>query len=776
MKRIEAKIEEGLTKQQVEQRKQEGFVNKDTTIPTKSFKQIVKENFVTLFNIINLVLGIIVFCVGSYKNTLFLLVVIANTAISTLQEIHSKRIIDKLSVLAESKVKVIRDKQKQDIAITEVVLDDIIQLETGNQVVTDSILCEGEVEVDESFITGESETVFKKKGDVLLSGSFIVSGNCFTRVEHIGEDNYTAKISSGAKYVKKVNSEIMTSLNKIVKTISYTIIPVGIILFLNQLQLVQNGYPEAVVKTVAAIIGMIPEGLVLLTSTVLAISVIRLSKTKVLVQQLYCIETLARVDTLCLDKTGTLTEGKMEVKKILPINKEENIQKVIYNIAKFSRDNNSTINAIREYKIEEKESWTPKKIVDFSSKTKWSGITFEGQGSYIIGAPEFIAKKEIEKVKPYSGEYRVIAVCHSKQELERELPEQIELVGLILIKDKIRKEAAKTLAYFKEQEVDIKIISGDNPETVSQIAKEVGLEKYNSYIDMSTIQEEEIPDICLKYTIFGRVSSLQKKELVKAMKQKDRTVAMTGDGVNDVLALKEADCSIAMANGSDATKSVSELILLDSNFASMPKVVGEGRRTINNIGRSASLFLVKTIYSCVLAILFIFIATEYPFMPIQLSLISTITIGIPSFLLALEKNNEKISGVFLKNVIEKAIPTALTIIIGILAICVGMKIGVIPEEAYSTLCLISTGLSAIFLLFTLSKSRKSEKSKLPVSPFRITLSILLTLIFFGALILFPEFLSVIPLGSVLKEIIVVVSINIIVFTILNLISKKIFGK
>lgn len=778
MERYNPSIKEGLNDKQVEERKNENFVNYDTTLPTKSIKQILKDNFVTLFNILNLALAILVFVVGSYKNATFLIVVILNTAISTFQEIHSKKVIDKLSVVASSKAVAIRNSKKVQIPINEIVLDDILEYNTGSQVTVDSVIKDGEVEVNESFITGEPDAIFKKVGDEILSGSYIVSGKCYAKVEHIGNDNYTAKISSGAKYVKKVNSEIMDSLKKIIKILTYAIVPIGIILFLNQLYILQATYQNAVVSTVAAIIGMIPEGLVLLTSTVLAVSVIRLSKNKVLVQQLYCIETLARVDTLCLDKTGTLTEGKMEVKDVIPIDNNLQLNNILANLGEKLTDENPTINAIREKYNKIEKELQAKNIIPFSSKTKWSGVYFEEEGSYIIGAPEFVLRESFskyeEQIKKYTEDYRVVILAHSKENFSnKDLPNNIEAIGLILITDKIRKEASSTLKYFKEQGVDIKIISGDNPVTVSKIAKFAGVENYENYIDMSTVKEEEISEVCTKYTIFGRVSPIQKKLLILALKEKGKTVAMTGDGVNDVLALKEADCSIAMANGSDATKSISELVLLDSNFASMPKVVAEGRRTINNIERSASLFLVKTIYSTVLAILFIFLGELYPFIPVQLSLISVVTIGIPSFLLALEPNNERIKGNFLKNIISRAMPTALTAVLGIIGIVIAHKYNLVPDEIYSSLCVISTGFTGILLLFTLARSRKSEHKKLPVSKFRLSLSIVLVVLFILGLTVFDWWFNIAPLRIMYKSILRVCIIDFVAFVIFNIIIRKI---
>ncbi len=780
--RYNPKITTGLTDEQVQNRIKDNLVNFDSSVPTKSIKQIIFDNFFTLFNFLNLFLGIAVFLVGSYKNMLFLGIMLINTAISTFQEIHSKRIVDKLAIMAQSKVRVIRNGTETEISINDLVLDDIVIFKTGNQVPTDCIILDGDVLSNESFITGEPDSITKNKGEMLLSGSYVVGGKCIAKVEHIGEENYTAQISSGAKYVKKVNSEIMNSLNKIIKWLTFAIIPIGGLLFWNQMSLPGTTMQDAVVQSVAAVIGMIPEGLILLTSTVLAVSVIRLSKSKVLVQELYCIETLARVDTLCLDKTGTLTEGRMEVSSLLPINCEEDkLKNILANISKASDDENPTMQAIKEYFGNSlTNTFEINNKVAFSSKTKWSGINFKNEGSYILGAPEFILKDNFKNyedgIKKYSEDYRVLLIAHSNEDfIDKNLPNTITPIGFILISDVIRKEASKTLSYFKDQDVDIKIISGDNPITVSKIAKQVGVQNAENYIDMSTLKtQEEIDKAATKYTIFGRVSPTQKKDLVIALQKNGKTVAMTGDGVNDVLALKTADCSIAMANGSDATKNVSQLILLDSNFASMPKVVAEGRRTINNIERSASLFLVKTIYSSVLALLFLFLSQGYPFEPIHLSLISVVTIGIPSFMLALEPNKERIHGNFLKNIISKAIPTALTTIISILVIAFALKLGKIPESAYSSLCVIATGISGFLLLFTLSKSRKSEKSKLLVSPYRFILTLMMVLLFIIGLTFLNWWFNIVDLLPILPYIGSIAVLTITDFIILKFIFRKIF--
>lgn len=696
----------GLSKEQVNERIKDNLVNFNTNVKTKSAKEIILENTVTLFNIINAILAVAIILVGSYKNLGFLLIIVLNTVISTFQELHSKSVIDKLSVVSASKVKVLRDSKEYDVNLDEVVLDDIILLELGNQVITDAIIVDGVVEVDESFITGESDTLVKKEGDMLLSGSFIVSGNAKAKVEHIGYDNYTAKISSDTKYIKPISSEIMRSLNKIVKTISVIIVPLGILLFARQLYLSGNTLQNAVVNTVAAIIGMIPEGLVLLTSTVFAVSVIRLSKEKVLVQDLYCIESLARVDVICLDKTGTITEGKMEVVDVIPLDGETkaSLGDILGSMMATTKDKNATAIAIRDAYYR-KPKWKVEEVIPFSSEKKYSGVKF-ATDTYLIGAVEFVLKdhgKSYQKMlDDYIKKYRVLVLVkvnnYGKKNEER------QALGFILLQDKVRKEAKKTLEYFKEQGVAIKIISGDNPITVSSIAKRAGLTEKLKVIDLSTLNsEEEIQKAALEYDVFGRVKPEEKHLLIRALKEAGHNVAMTGDGVNDCLALKEADCSIAMASGSDAARSVSQLVLLDSNFASMPSVVAEGRRSINNLERSASLFLVKTIYAGILAFLFLFIEMSYPFIPIQLTLASVVTIGIPSFVLALEPNKERVKGKFLVNVLKKSAPPAFTIILNILLICLAGQMFSLSYAKISTLCLTLTGYTSFILLFKICR-------------------------------------------------------------------------
>ena len=699
----------GLTDAEVRQRIEQGLVNHNSDIKSKSIKRIVLENLITPFNILNFVLAVLILIVGSYKNLLFMGVIICNIFIGTVQEIRAKKTIDKLSLISEPKAHVIRNGIKQEIAIHDIVMDDITFLGAGNQVCSDAVVIEGECEVNESLLTGESEPVLKQPGDHLLSGSFIISGNCHARVEHVGKDNYAAQITDNAKYVKKPNSEIMRWTNRIIKYIGFTLIPVGIALFCKQVFISHQGFNDAIVGVVAALIGMIPEGLILLTSVVFAVSIIRLSQHKTLVQELYCIETLARVDVLCLDKTGTITEGTMEVTDVLPLhnttNEELNI--ALGSLIHALEDDNPTFNAVKTY-CNQYDKLTCNHIVPFSSARKWSGASFDENGSYIFGATEFILKdstpyQEIIEEHSEKGQ-RVLMLAHSPHQIQdKELPEEIHPMAFLFISDKIRAEAPDTLAYFAEQGVDIKIISGDNAITVANIAKKAGLKTAEQYVDATTLQTpEEIKEAAQKYSVFGRVTPQQKLDLVKALKEQGHTVAMTGDGVNDVLALKESDCSIAMASGSDAARTVSQLVLLDSNFASMPKILKEGRRSINNLQRSSSLFLTKTIFSTINAILFIFLHFDYPFQPIQLTLISALTIGAPSLILALEPNKERIKGKYIVNVIRKSIPGAMTMVFNIVALAILCSFIQFNNTEISTLAVMITGFAGLLVLLKVS--------------------------------------------------------------------------
>ena len=726
MERFNPDIKVGLTKEQVDKRIKDKLNYKDVTVPTKTIKRIISDNFFTLFNFLNFGLALAIILVGAYKNVLFIGTVILNIIISTVQEIRAKKIVDRLSLISQSKVAVIRDKEKKEIVREDIVLDDIVLLNTGSQVVCDSIVMDGECLVNESFITGESTPIAKKKGDMVLSGSFITGGKVYVKVEHIGEDNYTSKISKDAKYVKKLNSVLMNSLNKIIKYLSMTIVPVGIILFINQYYFVGSPFNLAVLNTTAALIGMIPDGLILLTSTVLAASVLRLSKYNVLVQELFCIETLARVDVLCLDKTGTITEGVMEVVDFIPNVKysKDEVKTLLDKLCHTLDDVSPTMEALRnKFETQKGKALDYKKIVPFSSDKKYSKVEMEGL-SYYLGAPEFIIKES--KYDEYSKDYRTLLLAIEEKG-------KISPVALILIQDKIRKEAKDTLEYFKRQGVEIKIISGDNPITISQIAKRVGLDNYDKYCDLSLIKtKEELKDAYLNNTIFGRVKPEQKKELILLIKSLGHTVAMTGDGVNDCLALKEADCSIAMASGSDAARNVSQLVLMNSNFDAMPKVVLEGRRTINNIGRSASLFLTKTTYTILIVLMVLFTALHYPYHPIHLSLMNFITIGAPSLVLALEPNKERVKGNFLVKIIANALPTGFAVFTTVFVFLILTKDSSITPIESSTITVIIT--TVLMLIY-------QYKLCIPFNKIRRLLIMTMISIFIIELIFFREFFS-----------------------------------
>lgn len=732
-----------LTDKQVIERINNGKVNIDSSLPTKSVKRIFYDNIVTLFNIINVILFVLLILVGSYKNLLFMGVIVCNTAIGIFQEIRSKRSVDKLSILVSKKVKAIRNKKETEIPIDEIVLDDIIYLNRGSQVPSDCIIISGSVYANESLLTGESDTIFKSKDEQLFSGSFISSGECYARVNKVGADNYASKIHSQAKYIKKVNSEIMNTLKKIIKVCSIVIFPVGVALFCAKYFSDGFSMQDSVVSTVGAMIGMIPEGLVLLTSSVLAVSVIRLTRSKVLVQELYCIETLARVDVLCLDKTGTITCDEMEVTKVHSFTEnEEEIKLALGSISKSTKDDNSTIRSIKEYS-KNFNSLKSRNVIPFSSDKKWSGGVFENGVSYVIGAGEFIFKDKIkyknvfDAINSINEPVRILSLAKINREITPEDNlEGVIPLGLVLIKDKIRSNAKETIGYFKKQGVKLKVISGDGVNTVSNIAREAGIDGADSAVDATTLTTDEmVLDAAEKYNVFGRVTPQQKKILVKALQKNGHTVAMTGDGVNDVLALKEADCSVAMASGSDAARNVAQLVLVNNDFSSMPKVVAEGRRSINNIQRSASLFLIKTVYSMVLAIAFIFVSTQYPFEPIQLSFVGGLTIGLPSFVLALQPNHDRIKGNFFANIISRAIPGAFVIILNILVTNIaGHYIG-FNEESISTIAVYLTAFVGLLMVIRLS------------IPFNALRTALVSVIFISLMIGFILFQNLLSLSD-----------------------------
>ena len=703
-------MEKGLSNKEVLERINDGRVNNIITGKTKSIKEIIFTNIFTYFNILNILLAAAIIVSGilfkhffdSFKNCLFLGVVLANTVISIVQEILAKKTIDNLSVLSSVKPKVIRDGEETIIDKEQIVLDDIILYEIGSQVIVDALIINGSVEVNESFITGESKTISKKKGDMLTSGSFIVSGSCTSRVIHVGNDNYINTISKEAKQIENNKSIIFNSFEKLVRILSFVILPLGVLLFLNQYMYLNIPLYESIVGTVAALIGMIPEGLVLLTSSVMAVSVVKLSREKVLVQQLYCIETLARVNVVCLDKTGTITTGNMKVADV--INKgltKDDLENLLGKVVTAFPDNSPTFEAIRS-KYKKNYNVTVGDIIPFSSERKYSGAMIDGV-AYYIGAPEFILKDKFndQDIIDKQKDYRVLVLVHAEKLEKNIVNPQID--GYILIEDEIRREAKDTLNYFKEQGVKVKIISGDNFQTVLNIAQKVGLKNLKG-IDTTNLDNTNLNEIVKEYDIFGRVKPEMKRELVRALKKNGDTVCMTGDGVNDVLALRESDCSVAMASGSDAAKAVSQLVLLDSNFASMPKIVAEGRRNINNIERSASLLLVKTIYTFLLILTSLFFRSPYFFVPIQLTLITGTTIGIPSFILALEPNKSLVDGNnFLLKIFKKSIPASFTVFLNIIIILLFKQYFEITPSITNALAVLTTGAIGFIHLYNVSK-------------------------------------------------------------------------
>lgn len=697
----------GLSSQEVKMRINKNLINYVDEPKTKTIKEIVRSNIFTYFNFLNILLGSLVIISGlisgrllySLKNCLFVGVIFTNTIISIVEEILAKKTIDKLNLVTDTKISVIRDNNVKLVSREELVLDDVCIYNIGNQIVTDSVILDGVVEVNESFITGEEKIILKKKGDNLISGSFVVSGKCTVKVVHVGKDNYISKISSEAKYIKKTNSVIYNSFDKMLKVLSILLIPIGVVFFINQMVITRGNVSTSIMSTVSALIGMIPEGLVLLTSSAMAVSVIRLRRYNVLVQDLYSIENLARVDVICLDKTGTITEGIMEVKDIIPYknNNVEKIRDILSNYVNALDDPSPTFKSILTY-VGNSEDYTILETLSFSSIRKYSGVNFK-EGTYFLGSPENISKEKFDCIKEYQKDYRVLLLAKGK---DLKKLDDIEPIGFILIQDKIKENANETLNYFKEQGVDIKIISGDNPETVAKIAMRAGISDIKA-IDMSDVIDDDIDKIIKEYNILGRVKPDQKKKIVNCLQNNNHFVAMTGDGVNDCLALKTADCSIAMANGSEAAKNVSQFVLLDSKIDNLPKILKEGRRSINNIERSSSLLLSKTIFTIILILACVYLSTEYFFIPIHLTLITMFTIGIPSFILALESNNELVKGNFLLKVFMKSIPSALTVVFNVIIIKLFEMHFNLDADLCSTLTVFLTATTGFIFLNNICK-------------------------------------------------------------------------
>lgn len=713
-RRFNADIRYGLNSDQVNEYFENGWSNEPVEPPSKTVPEIIKSNLFTYFNLVFAVLAALLILAGSFRNLTFLPVILANLFIGIIQEIRAKNTLDKLSVLNAPKALVVREGRQFSIPAEELVLDDIVIFKAGNQICADAIVIDGEVSVNESLLTGESDEISKKPGDELMSGSFIVSGECYARLDKVGEDSYISKLTLEAKAMNsEEQSEMIRVLDKLVGAVGILIIPIGLLLFGQQFFFSGASFSKSITSMVAAVIGMIPEGLYLLASVALVVSVMRLASKKVLVHDMKCIETLARVNVLCVDKTGTITENTMEVNGEIPMDGYDSqsmapLKQIISDFASAMSSDNITMKAMKDY-FNKPSGRKAVSVSPFSSQFKYSGAAFE-DGSYVLGAPEFVLREDYdnyrEQIEQYSSEgYRVLVFGIYDGVIDgKALTGKVTPLGLVFLSNPIRKEAPETFKYFENQGVEIKVISGDNPVTVSQVALQAGIANADNYIDASTLTTDEaIEDAVLRYTVFGRVTPDQKRKFVRALKKAGRTVAMTGDGVNDVLALKDADCSVAMASGSDAAAQASQLVLLDSNFACMPSVVMEGRRVVNNIERSASLFLVKNIFSFLLSLFSVCFMINYPLEPSQISLISMFTIGVPAFFLALQSNKNIIQGHFLSNVLIKALPAGITDFLVVGALVVFGQVFEVGETDISTACTMLLAIVGFVILYNISK-------------------------------------------------------------------------
>ena len=723
----------GLTDEEVRQRVEEGFTNRADISTDKTTKEIVISNVFTYFNLIFLVITILLIMVGSFRNLTFLPIIIGNTVIGIVQEIRAKKTLEKMSLLNAPHADVIRNGSVKQISTEELVKDDVILLTAGKQICADAVVISGNIQVNESLLTGEADEVEKTEGSTLMSGSFVVSGECYARLEKVGNESYISKLSLEAKSMGgKEQSEMIRSINLIVKWVGIVIIPIGLILFWQSHFVNGESITKSVTSTVAAIIGMIPEGLYLLTTVALALSTMKLARKKVLLHDMKSIETLARVDVLCVDKTGTITEPDMKLKEIFLCKNSgadgtqtaltlDELKSLILDYANASVDNNATMLALKAYAAEALTNNTSalhRTAVSqqaFSSSLKYGSVTFS-DGTYLLGAPEFIMHEDFarieEEIIPYAdkGDRVLLFARYNGENVENGINGSVTPLGFVALANPIRANAVKTFEYFKSQGVAIKVISGDNPRTVSRIAIQAGIESAESFVDAATLDtEDKIADAVNKYTVFGRVTPKQKKQLVKALQAKGHTVAMTGDGVNDILAMKDADCSVAMASGSEAAAQAAQVVLLDSDFAHMPDVVYEGRRVVNNIQRSASLFLVKNIFSLLLSLFSVILMVTYPLEPAQVSLISMFTIGVPGFLLALEQNKDRIKGHFITNVMLKALPGGLTDVIAVGALVVCGEVFCISDASIGTIATLVLSVVGFMILFKISEPLNGMK-------------------------------------------------------------------
>ncbi|MGN0985101.1 MAG: HAD-IC family P-type ATPase [Candidatus Enterenecus sp.] len=706
--------ERGLTAAQAAELAANGYANTQAVSNAKTTGQIIRENTLTFFNLVFVVLAVLLVLAGDFKDMAFLVIALINSLIGIIQQLRSRATLEKLNLLSEGRVKVVRDGRLGTVAVHNLVREDVVELGAGDQIPADGPVLTGQVTVNEALVTGEADPITKNPGDELLSGSFVISGKCRARMDRVGEESYASRLALEAKADRgAARSGMMKSLDRLIKVIGFALVPIGVALFCNEYLVQGNSFSVAIPSVVAALIGMIPEGLYLLTSVALAVSVMRLGKRQTLVHEMSAIETLARVDVLCVDKTGTITMPEMSVREVVCLKEDvcpmERVEEIFNAFYRCVDADNDTARAMAEH-FDQPTLWKADRVIPFSSANKWSAVTFKMGGSYVVGAPEFVLDAGYDdiraQVEPFQAEgCRVLLLGRcSAPPTANSLMGTVEPLALAVLANPVRPEAEETFQYFARQGVSVKVISGDNPETVSQVARQAGIEGAERWVDARLLSEGlDYAQAVRDYTVFGRVTPDQKRKLVEALQRDGHTVAMTGDGVNDVLALKDADCGIAMASGAEAACQVAELVLLDSDFSALPSVVEEGRRVINNIQRSASLYLVKNIMSLFLALITLFAGFPYPFVPIQLTLISALTIGIPSFVLALEPNHELVRGNFMRNVLRRALPGGLTNIVLIVGIELFTLAFTFERATLSTLATVLMGFVGLLVLYYVSR-------------------------------------------------------------------------
>ncbi len=760
----------GLSAQEAAERRERGESGKENDQITKSKKQIVFENVFTLFNFLNFFIAVLLFAVGAYSNMLFISIILLNIIIGIVQELKAKKLVDELSILNRPQVCVRRDHEEITVSLEEIVKDDLMVLESGNQICSDAVVVDGTLEVNESLLTGESDAVVKEKGAKLFSGSSVIAGKAYAKVIHVGNENYAAKLANEVKKEKRVHSELLGSMRKVTHFTSFLILPLGILLFLEAMILRQTSIHEAVVSSAAALLGMLPKGLVLLISVSLAAGVIRLAKMKILVQNIYSLETLAHVDTLCLDKTGTITDGHLKVRSRIPMMdfSQGEADRLIGSYMAACDDNNATFCALKEV-FPGDLLYLPVHKISFSSKRKWGSVSFQDVGTVFVGAPEKLLgdlPKNLEQELEKGRRLVVIGHCGQIWEDAEELPEQLQPLYAVVLEDTIRSNAKETLEFFRQEGVDVKIISGDHVTTVSQIAKRAGLQRWREAVDLSVLSGQiDYDSLCEKYAVFARVTPKQKQELVKALKRKGCQVAMTGDGVNDLLALREADCSIAVADGSDASRQISQIVLLDSDFSYLPQVVMEGRKVIHNVTRTAQVFFIKTIYSVLVSFLCLFTNQAFPFIPIQITLIDAFIEAYPSFITILESDTRRIKGKFLHTALSHAAPfgIAVTVMIGLMSFFAPFSVWEKQTMMYYLLILIS--MSAVI------------KSCIPPNPLRIFLCITMFVGTFGALWILPSLFQIYKISMEMGIwILLGAVVSLFVIAVLEFICRRDIGK